>query len=119
MPKDKEWSAVVALLGEINKLKERIETLEIYTWAYMTRWIDRRPVNVWYWTHRDRVGINEAIPEWTDTNVPIAESPIPIRNITVSRNDTIYATTDDNITIPLTWISWHYGWTAYRASSHS
>lgn len=113
MPKDKEWSAVLVLLNQINELKERIEALEIYTWAYMTRWIDRRPVNVWYWTHRDRVGINEAIPEWTDTNVPITESPIPIRNVTVSRD------TNDNITIPLIWIGWHYGWTAYRASSHS
>lgn len=44
MPKDKEWSAVEALLNEINRLRERIEALEIYTWAYMTRWT---PV-VWY-----------------------------------------------------------------------
>jgi hypothetical protein len=49
-----------------------------------------------------RVGINEAVPEWVDTNVPIAENNIPIRNVTVSRDDTIYATTNDNVTIPLT-----------------
>lgn len=112
---NKEWSAVATLLNEINKLRKRIEALEIYTWAYMTRWT---PV-VWYeWRYEDlwpRPNL-DWIPEWIDTNQPIAETNIPIRNVTVSRNDTIYATTNDNITIPLTWISWHYGWTAHCTS---
>lgn len=116
MPKDKEWSAVAALLNQINELKERIETLEIYTWAYMTRWIDRTSDAIWYRTPRER--ITTGIPEWIDTNQPIAENNIPYRNVTMSGDGIMYATTDDNITIPLTWISWHYGWTAYCTSSH-
>lgn len=118
MPEDKEWSAVTALLNEINKLRERVEALEIYTWAYMTRWINR--TDIWYrWSWGNlwpRPSIDWT-PEWIGTDVPVDESPISLRNAAMYRDDTIYATTDDNITIPLTWIGWHYA--TYCASSHS
>ena len=99
MPEDKEWSAVAALLNEINKLKERVEALEIYTWAYMTRWVYRTSDVIWY--------------RWSYENI------WPRPSLDWDIDDTIYTTTSDNITIPLTWIGWHYGWTAYCTSSHS
>lgn len=115
MPKDKEWSAVATLLNEINILRERVDVLESWLWMWRPRTSDV----IWYRTPREQIiGINEAIPEWIDTNQPIAETNIPIRNVTVSRDDTIYATTNNNVTIPLTWIGWHYG-TAYCASSNN
>ena len=118
MPKDKEWSAVATLLNEINILRERVDVLESWLWM----WRQRTSDVIWYrWSYGDiwpRPSL-DWIPEWIDTNQPIAETNIPIRNVTVSRDDTIYATTNDNVTIPLTWIGWHYGWTAYRASSNN
>lgn len=106
MLKDKEWSAVAALLNQINELKERVDTLENWLWM----WRPRTSTVIWYTRHS-----LDWIPEWVDTSQPIAENNIPIRNVTVSRNDTIYATTND-ITIPLTWINWHYGWATYCTS---
>lgn len=34
MPKDKEWSAVSALLEEINRLRERVDVLEKLLWVW-------------------------------------------------------------------------------------
>jgi len=92
MPENKEWSAVTALLNEINELKERVKTLEMYTWVYMTRWMDRTSDAIWY--------------SWSYTSL---NEPIPIRQFirdSVSyrwnyEDDTIYAVTDDNIRVPI------------------
>lgn len=42
MPKDKEWSAVAALLNEINKLRERVEFLERLIIPSHSVWISQR-----------------------------------------------------------------------------
>jgi len=104
MPKN-EQSAVATLLDEINRLRERVEALEIYTWAYMARWMPRTSDVICYrWDYGDiwpRPSL-DWIPEWTDTTQPIAENPIPIRDVvTTYRDDTIYAVTNDNITVPI------------------
>lgn len=42
MSKDKEWSAVEALLNEINKLRERVEFLERLIIPSHSVWISQR-----------------------------------------------------------------------------
>lgn len=54
MPKDKEWSAVAALLNEINELRKRVEELEICMWPYMNRWMYRVSDVIWYrWSYEN------------------------------------------------------------------
>lgn len=99
MPEDKEWSAVAALLNEINSLRQRIDALEMYLWIWRTN-----TTRCWSYTN-----LTDTIP------IRTARDVIPYRYN--YEDDNIYAVTDDNITIPLTWIGWHYG--TYCASSHS
>jgi len=99
--KKEEWSAVATLLNEINRLRERIDVLESWLWVWRPRTSDV----IWYrWSYGDiwpRPSL-DWIPEWTDTTQPIAENPIPIRDVvTTYRDNTIYAVTNDNVTVPI------------------
>lgn len=84
MPKDKEWSAVTALLDEINRLRERVDILEKLLWV---------------WT------INTA-RRWSYTSLndypSIGQS---IRDVVSYRwnyeDDTIYAVTEDGTNVPI------------------
>lgn len=93
MPEDKEWSAVAALLDEINSLKQRVDTLEAWLWVTHPR------------TAREAEDAYRYRIWATPTRIPA--------------NEPMYAVTNDNITIPLTSTSWYYGATTYCTSSHS
>ena len=85
MPMNKEWSAVAALLDKINSLEIRVKELESYFWIWRTESIT---ATRWSYTN-----LTDAIP------IRHARDVISYRwNIT---DDTIYAVTDDNVTVPI------------------
>lgn len=109
MSKDKEWSAVAALLKEINKLRERVEMLEIYTWAYMARWAPRASDVIWYrWSYEDI---------WPRPNLDRTNEVI-----TLNAPQNRIGVNDSNDTIPLADVritdDWYTRTATYCASSH-
>lgn len=86
MPMNKEWSAVAALLDKINSLEIRVKELESYFWIWRTESIT---ATRWSYTN-----LTDTIP-----TISSARDVVWYRwNI---EDDTFYAVTDDNITVPI------------------
>ena len=83
---NKEWSAVAALLDKINSLEIRVKELESYFWIWRTESIT---ATRWSYTN-----LTDAIPIR-----PSVRDVISYR--WYAEDDTIYAVTEDNVTVPI------------------